>query len=296
MEKETSVNQIPHIFAIPQQILKKKIWKYIQEDLEHGDLSSGFIPKDVRSKAKIICKSSGIIAGLEEAKLLFEDAGLTVKTRFQDGDPIEKSKILLSISGKLREILMIERTALNFLMHLSSIASSTYDYVQKIREYSSNVILATTRKVTPGFGWFEKKAVYYGGGDTHRWNLGDMVMFKDTHRTFFHDDLAQLLQSAKQTLSFSKKIELEVESVDDIPIALENGADIIMLDNMSPNLIQKSLSKLKKGAKSVLFEASGNITLENIHLYAQSGIDIISTSAPIFRPHHWMDYSLRLDK
>ena len=178
-------------------------------------------------------------------------------------------------------------------LYMPSIASSTKDYVQKIREISAQTILAATRKVTPGFGWFEKKAVYYGGGDTHRWNLGDMVMFKDTHRSFFQHDLGQLLKTARQALSFSKKIEIEIESVADLPIALENHPDIIMLDNMSPNLIASTLKSISD-RHHILFEASGNITIENIQDYAKTGIDIISTSAPIFRPHIIMDFSLRL--
>ncbi len=281
-------------FAIPREVLKQKVWKFIADDLIHGDLSSSFIPPDATAKAKIIAKSSGIIAGLEEAQLIFEESGLITSSDFQDGDDIQKSQILMTISGKIRDILMVERTALNFLMRMSSIASSTDDFVKKIKSVNSHVKLAATRKVTPGFGWFEKKAVYYGGGDPHRWNLGDMVMFKDTHRTFFKNDLARLLECAKENISFSKKIELEIEDIADLAIAIEKKVDIIMLDNMNPQKIKNALKDYHEISHGVLLEASGNITLENVQDFAQSGVDIISTSATILRPHLTMDFSLRL--
>jgi nicotinate-nucleotide pyrophosphorylase (carboxylating) len=179
-------------------------------------------------------------------------------------------------------------------MKLSSIATSTADFVARIRPISPTLRLATTRKTTPGFGWFEKKAVFLGGGDTHRWNLSDMVMFKDTHLKFYDGDPLKLLTAAKKVVSFSKKIEIEIEKPEDIPLAIQGGADIIMLDNMSPSQIQTVLDPLKKHYPHILFEASGNITLENIESYAKSGVDIISTSAVVFYPHKPMDFSLRL--
>ncbi|UYP47737.1 hypothetical protein NEF87_004022 [Candidatus Lokiarchaeum ossiferum] len=283
-----------HPFSIPKPLLLQKLRNYLNIDIGFGDLSSGLIPADSLRSARIFAKSSGIVAGAEEARLLFEDLGVQVVQEKYDGESISKGENVFQIEGNLRNILMIERTALDFLMILSSIATSTHDLVSKVRAAQFPTIIATTRKVTPGFGWFEKKAVFFGGGDTHRWNLSDMVMFKDTHLAFYGGDVSRLLLDAKKTISFSKKIEIELENSEDIIPAIESGADIIMLDNMSPDEIKKALSSLKIARKGVLFEASGNITPASILEYAQSGVDIISTSSTVLQPHKHLDYSLRL--
>jgi len=270
-----------------------RLRKYLDLDIGFGDLSSSFIPEGEKGAAKIIAKTSGIVAGSEEATLLFEDVGINVKQNFDDGDQIEKGDILMELKGNLQNILTIERTALNFLMKLSSIATSTKDFVQLIQNNKLSTKIAATRKTTPGFGWFEKKAVFYGDGDTHRWNLSDMVMFKDTHLKFYNGDIKKLLEAARNQISFSKKIEIEIEKVEDILIAADNGADIIMLDNMNPDQISDALS-LIKDRSHILFEASGNINKENLLAYAKSGVDIISTSSTILNPHRKMDYSLKL--
>jgi len=268
------------MFTIPKPVLLARLRKYLDMDIGYGDLSSSFIPEGEKGVAKIIAKTSGIVAGSEEASLLFEDVGIIIKQNFNDGE-------------NLQNILTIERTALNFLMKLSSIATSTRDFVQIIKKSKLSTKIAATRKTTPGFGWFEKKAVYYGGGDTHRWNLSDMVMFKDTHLKFFNGDIEKLLKTVKNRLSFSKKIEIEIEKTEDILKAADNGADIIMLDNMSPDQISKALS-LIKDRSHILFEASGNINKENLLAYAKTGVDIISASSTILNPHKKMDYSLKL--
>ncbi len=189
---------------------------------------------------------------------------------------------------------MAERTALNILMKMSSIAASTADLVIQIQDHNLKTILATTRKVTPGFGWFEKKAVYLGGGDPHRWNLSDMVLCKNTHLKFYDGDIKKMIAQVKSQLSFSKKIEVEIERAEDIPVAIEGGADIIMLDNFTPEMIRKSLKKYTPDSH-VLFEASGNITHANLLEYAKAGVNIISTSQVVFHPHIHVDYSLRLE-
>ncbi|MHA1745247.1 MAG: carboxylating nicotinate-nucleotide diphosphorylase [Promethearchaeota archaeon] len=279
-------------FALPKIILLQQLRGFLALDVASGDLSSGMIPITA-GHATISTKSSGILAGAEEAALLFEDNGIEVEQNLYDGAAITAGMAIFQLRGNLRDILMVERTALDFLMKLSSIATSTADFVAQIRPISPTLRLATTRKTTPGFGWFEKKAVFLGGGDTHRWNLSDMVMFKDTHLKFYGDPL-KLLTAAKKVVSFSKKIEIEIEKPEDIPLAIQGGADIIMLDNMTPSQIQTVLEPLKKEHPQILFEASGNITLDNIESYANSGVDIVSTSAVVFYPHKPMDFSLRL--
>jgi nicotinate-nucleotide pyrophosphorylase (carboxylating) len=287
---------VSHPFALPKILLKQRLLPFLEQDLGFGDISSGIIPSDAIGTAKIRAKSDGILAGAEEAALLFEMAEVDVISGKSDGQVVKMGDIIFELNGKIRNILMIERTALNFLMKLSSIASSTSQMVNSLRKKGFSTIVATTRKVTPGLGWFEKKAVYLGGGDTHRWNLSDMVMLKDTHLKYFHGDLTKMIQTTKTKIGFTKKIEVEVEKSEDVEKVIFAGADIVMLDNMTPDLIQKTLQLLKTRIElKVLFEASGNITSKNVLEYAQTGVNIISTSALIFHPHIVMDFSLRLD-
>ena len=282
---------------IPHSILKRRLLNYLESDLQFGDLSTGLIPKYATGKANIIAKSAGIVAGVMESSIIFEELGLEFTAHQEDGSLIKVGDILFNISGSIQNILMGERLVLNFLMKLSSIATSTADYVKSVRAAKLNTIIAATRKTTPGFGWYEKRAAHLGGGDTHRWNLSDMVMFKDTHLKFFGGDVLKLLEEAHAQISFSKKIELEIEDPADISNAIKGGADIIMLDNMNPTQIKDAITSAKKLAdynKKILFEASGNITRKNVVEYAKSGVDIISTSSPIFNPHIQMDFSLKL--
>jgi nicotinate-nucleotide pyrophosphorylase (carboxylating) len=285
-----------HPFALPRKVLKQRLIPYLDQDMPYGDLSSGLIPVNAQNSAKIRAKSVGTVAGLEEAILLFKICDVQANTSITDGDQVKPGDIILELNGNTRNILMAERTALNFLMHLSSIASSTADYVRQVRANNLETIIAATRKVIPGCGWFEKKAVFLGGGDPHRWNLSDMVMLKDTHLKFFGGDIPRMLQHARKTIGFTKKIEIEVEKPEDVRIAVENGADIVMLDNMKPEMIKATITEIKQTSnRCPLFEASGNITVENFLSYAQAGVDIISTSQLILHPHCKMDYSLRLD-
>ena len=215
-------------------------------------------------------KSEGIIAGLEEVSLLCEDNQIAIQLHKMDGDGVNPGDIIAELQGNLRNILMIERTMLNFLMKLSAIATSTHDLVHQVRSQGLKTIIAATRKTTPGFAYFEKKAVYLGGGDPHRWNLSDMVLLKDTHLKYYQGNISRLLDAAHKQISFSKKIELEIENANDLVTAIAKGADIIMLDNMTPSQVEKAL-KTTKIPVHVLIEVSGNITPTNLLEYAQTG-------------------------
>ncbi len=280
-------------FAIPDELLQKRLLQFIESDIGFGDLSSGLIPKDEKGEAKISAKSEGIVAGVDEAHLIFRRFGISTNIKKKDGDTINKGEVLMILHGNIRNMLMAERTALNFLMKMSAIATSTADYVNKARKAGFNTRIAATRKTTPGFGWFEKKAVHLGGGDTHRWNLSEMVLLKDTHRKYYNEDIKNMLSKVREKISFSKKIEVEIENPDDIGAAIDNGADIIMLDNMTPEQITSAINSHEK-PRYLLYEASGNITFENFMDYVKSGVDIISTSQTILNPHKTVDYSLRL--
>lgn len=283
-------------FAVPKAALIERLKQYLDIDIGFGDLTSGVIPSDARSKARIIVKSDGIVAGIEEAKALFEYFEVSVTLQFRDGDVVAKGQTIFELEGPTRNILIVERTALDFLMKLSSIATSTNIMVSELRKQKYTTILATTRKVTPGFGWFEKKAVAIGGGDPHRWNLSDMVLLKNTHLKYYRGNIEQMIARAKTNAGFSKKIEIEIEQAADISRAIKAGADIIMIDNMSPEEIANIIRKTKEEFphSHIMFEASGNITNENYLAYASTGVDIISTSQLILHPQVHMDFSLRL--
>ncbi|MHA1675358.1 MAG: carboxylating nicotinate-nucleotide diphosphorylase [Promethearchaeota archaeon] len=288
------IPRIPRFpYPIPKSIILTKIRHFLQEDIGFGDITSGLIPHPDSGTAIIKAKSEGIIAGLEEARLLCEDNQISIQLHKMDGDMVKKGDIVAELEGNLRNILMIERTMLNFLMKLSDIATSTHDLVQQVRSHGLSTIIAATRKTTPGFGYFEKKAVYQGGGDPHRWNLSDMVLLKDTHLKYYQGDITQLLEAAHKQISFSKKIELEIENPADLATAIAKGADIIMLDNMTPSQVEEALKTTEIPAH-VLVEVSGNINNKNLLKYAQTGVNIISTSAIIFHPHKMVDFSLRL--
>jgi nicotinate-nucleotide pyrophosphorylase (carboxylating) len=217
-----------------------------------------------------------------------------------DGEILKKGAEVMRLEGNLYEILTIERTMLNIMMRMSSIASTTYKFATRIKEVSNSVKIAATRKTTPGFRIFEKRAVVIGGkgnSDTHRWSLDDMVLLKDTHLAAFNHNIAELITTAKKTTSFSKKIEIEVQTNEDALIAAQSGADIIMFDNMIPVEIKSAIKIITKTlgkSKLPIFEASGNITLNNVSEYATSGVDIISTSQITFHPQQKIDISLEI--
>ena len=181
--------------------------------------------------------------------------------------------------------------------HMSAITTTTRKFVDVIDKAGKKIKVACTRKTLPGLRIFEKKAVELGKGDTHRFSLDDMILLKDTHLKFFKGDIRSLILMTKSLSSFSKKIEIEVEKVDDVVIAAESGADIIMLDNMSPDLAQKAIVNLKtKNLRNrVLIEISGNITLKNIQDYFPLEPDVISSSILTQNPIETVDLTLRFD-
>jgi nicotinate-nucleotide pyrophosphorylase (carboxylating) len=184
----------------------------------------------------------------------------------------------MELEGDARLILSLERTALNLLMRMSGIATLTLNTLKKIREVNDNVILACTRKTTPGMQFFEKNAVKTGGGDTHRFRLDDCVLIKDNHIEIV-GSVEEAITKAKNNVSFTKKIEIEVENLEDAVTAIKTGADIVMLDNMNPEEIKDILSSLESLdlRNRALIEVSGGIKPDNIVEYAKTGVDVIST-------------------
>ncbi len=259
---------------IPDFIIKKKILEYLEEDLYYGDVTH---VEDRNVRAEIVSKDSGVIAGVRVAKIAFKSFGVRVLNSIRDGDSIKKGDIVMELEGNSKDILMLERTILNILMRMSGIATVTAEMVERARSVNPKVRIAATRKTTPGFRIFEKMAVEIGGGDTHRFGLGDCVMIKDNHIAIA-GDLVKAIRLAKRA-SFTKKIEVEVKRVEDALIAAREGVDVIMLDNFKPREIEEAIEILEKEGlrERVLIEASGGITPKNVKYYAKTGVDIISS-------------------
>jgi len=278
-------------------LIKEKLKKFLIEDNSFIDVSSSAIPEESTSLATIIAKSDGYLSGLEELELMYQLLKVNVISNNEDGDQIHKGDIVAKIEGKSRDILLGERVGLNLMSHMSAITATTRKFVKIIEDSGKNVKIACTRKTLPGLRLFEKKAVNLGGGDTHRFSLDDMVLLKSTHLRFYKGNIVKLLKEVKSRVSFTKKIEIEIENVNDVLIAVKNKADIIMLDNMSPDKVQDAINLLKQEnlRNRVIIEVSGNITQENIFDYLISEPDVISTSVLTQKPTEFVDYSLRFD-
>ncbi|MBO6105347.1 MAG: carboxylating nicotinate-nucleotide diphosphorylase [Methanobrevibacter sp.] len=274
-----------------------EIIKYmLREDEGFGDITSNaLIPEDKIFYAKLITKDDGILAGIEIIKEMFSDYGIEIISSKKDGDEIAIGDVLLELEGNARKILLLERTALNLLMRMSGVASKTNRIVKKVHEVNPKIRVAGTRKTAPALQKYDKLAISIGGGDTHRNALDDMILIKDNHIAVV-GSVKKALELAKENNSFSKKIEIEVESIDDAIIACENGADIVMFDNMTPQEAQDTLNALEEKdlRKDVLIEISGGITEDNILDYAPLDVDIISLGSLTHQASS-LNFSLDMD-
>lgn len=260
-----------------------RIGDFLKEDIGSGDITSELvISAEAKAEGHIVCKQDCVLAGVAEASEVFTELGARVLKSKVDGKPVKKGEIVLEIEGSARQLLSGERLALNLLMRMSGIATLTHDLVHKCWEVNPKVRIAATRKTTPGFREFEKKAVMLGGGDPHRSGLYDAVLIKDNHIKLA-GGVKEAMRNARKG-SFTKKIEIEVESPEDAWAALDEGADIIMLDNFKPRLMTRLAQALKKKKPEILIEASGGITPETVVGYA-AGADIISLG--------WLTHSVK---
>lgn len=282
---------------LPRKILEEKLRKMLAEDIGQGDITTALIvPEDNRAEAVIIAKGSGVAAGIEEAKILLESLGLTAEAPVADGEKIKAKQVMMRVSGNTRAILSVERTLLNILSRMSGIATATKQLTAKIKKAGLNTRVACTRKTAPGFLYFDKKAVFVGGGDTHRLHLDDMILIKDNHIAIA-GSIEKAVTKIREKASFSKKIEVEVAKIEDVLDAAKAGADIIMLDNFSPKQIEKAVNLLKKAGffGKILLEASGGITAENILSFASTKVDIVSLGE-LTHSTKALDVSLKLTK
>lgn len=282
---------------LPRKILEERLRNMLAEDLGQGDVTTALIvPAESTAEAEVITKETGVIAGMEEARILLESLGFKVENLVSDGEKTKAKSILMRISGDTRTILSIERTLLNIVSRMSGIATTTTKLTEKLRKARLKTKIACTRKVAPGLLYLDKKAVLIGGGDTHRFHLDDMILIKDNHIAVV-GSVKKAIEKVRREASFSKKIEIEVRRVKDALTAAKAGADIIMLDNFSPEQIEKAVKLLKKESLygKVLLEASGGITAENILAYASKGIDIVSLGE-ITDSAKTLDISLEITK
>ncbi|SMH30570.1 nicotinate-nucleotide pyrophosphorylase [carboxylating] [Methanohalophilus portucalensis FDF-1] len=274
-----------------KRMLRGQIENFIQEDLGYHDISCQMVP-DTIAEAVIFAKQDCVIAGVEIAEAIFDYFDIEYTRKVADGEKVQNNDVIFELKADTVSLLRAERLSLNFLGHLSGIATLTRDCVEAVNECSEAVV-AATRKTTPGIREFEKLAVIAGGGDPHRFNLSDSIMIKDNHRNIM--GLENAILKAKEMASFTQKIEAEVESATDAILAAKMGVDIVMLDNMSPSEIISTVEKLRhEGLRNrVIVEVSGGINTENLAEYAKTGIDVISMGSLIHKAQ-WADLSMEM--
>ena len=278
--------------------ISKKIDEWIDEDIGKGDLTKYAITKD-KVKAKWIAKEDGIFCGVEILKLLFEKIDKEIEYNFLiiDGEKFSKNQKILELNGEAKSLLSLERTALNIAMHLSGVASFTNKIVEKLK--NTDIKLADTRKTTPGLRILEKYAFKCGGGINHRMGLYDAAMIKENHIAW-SDNLIKAVKRLRENIPFTSHIIIEAETIEQAKEAIIAGADSILLDEINPDLLRKSIKELrmtykelykKNNAKNLIIEVSGINHLE-IEKYLIEGIDYISTSSSVTKSK-WIDFSMR---
>jgi nicotinate-nucleotide pyrophosphorylase (carboxylating) len=259
------MNSIQHLIKIA-----------LREDIGSGDITTdNLIDPQLKGKGLIIAKESLVVAGLNVAKQVFQylDSEVIFKSEYVDGDFVKKGAALVNVEGRLRALLCGERTALNFLQHLSGISTLVRSYVNEISD--KNIRLVDTRKTTPGLRGLEKYAVRVGGAYNHRIGLYDGVLIKDNHIASF-GGIKKAIDHIRAQVSHLLKIEVEVSDLDQVKEALESKADVIMLDNMTIKQIKEATAFIDNRA---IVELSGGITKSNLKSLAETGVDIISVGA-----------------
>ena len=281
--------------CLPEAKFNSIIDLALSEDISRGDVTSeALIPPELHGKASILVKDKGILAGSEVATEVFlrVDPSLKVKLLIEDGARVKGGDIIATVSGRVTSILKAERVALNFLQKLSGIASQTARYVARTRGLAASI--ADTRKTTPGLRLLEKYAVRTGGGQNHRFHLGDGILIKDNHLAALRAlgmSLKDIITRAKQNAPPGLKVEVEVSTVQEALDAADAGADMILLDNMSSDEMSRVVILLPSGVRT---EASGGINLANVRAAAMTGVDIISIGA-LTHSAKALDISLELE-
>ncbi len=256
--------------------MERAVTLALEEDLSWGDLTTeACVPPGLWALGKVISRSEGVVAGLPVAERVFQKIDPSLKTYrlVEEGDRIQPGQILLEIEGSARSILAGERTCLNFLQHLSGIATRTAQCVEKVKGTKARIV--DTRKTLPGLRFLEKYAVRVGGGSNHRSHLGDGILIKDNHIAVA-GSITRAVAQARARAPHTLKIEVEVANLDQLEEALKAGADAILLDNMNLAELRFAVNRV---AGKALLEASGGITEDNLRAVAETGVDLISIGA-----------------
>ena len=263
--------------SITMQLQADKLIRMaLEEDITSEDVSTNAVmPTNVKGTVDLIAKEDGVIAGMDVYARVFKllDESMEIEMFCQDGDEVKKGDLMAKVTGDIRVLLSGERVALNYLQRMSGIATYTRSVVKLLE--GSGVTLLDTRKTTPNCRVFEKYAVRVGGGCNHRYNLSDGVLLKDNH-IGAAGSITKAIQMAKAYAPFVRKIEIETETLEQVAEAVEAGADIIMLDNMTPEVMKQAVALIGGRAQT---ECSGNITKENIARICEIGVDFVSSGA-----------------
>ena len=275
-----------------QIYIDELIKRALLEDINYIDTTTDYlIPEEQQGSADFLAKSDGVLCGMEAALRVFQLLQPDVKCEVykNDGDSLKKGEIFAKIHGKTRTILKGERTALNLIQHMSGIATATNEAVKIVE--GTNASIADTRKTLPGLRPIQKYAVTVGGGRNHRYNLSDAAMLKDNHIDA-GGGIENAVKTLKKRLGHMTKVELEVRNLDELHQALNAGVDVIMLDNMSCEMMKEAVEIT---AGRALLEASGGITNETLRAVAETGVDIISIGA-LTHSVKAFDISLKIEK
>jgi nicotinate-nucleotide pyrophosphorylase (carboxylating) len=263
--------------------------RWLREDVGHHDVTND-VPGT--TEGRLVAKEGGVVAGLDAATAVFEYLDCAVETPVDSGDAIDAGDVVLRVDGPAQSVLRGERVAVNVTGHASGVATKTRAAVDASESagVESPPRVAGTRKTTPGLRGIEKRAVAAGGGDTHRLDLSHMVMVKDNH--IDEMGLVAAIEHFRDRASFATKLDVEVEAPEDAPRAAEAGADIVLLDNMSPAETERAVDLVVASDADTLTEASGGITVEDVPAYAETGVDIISMGA-LTHSAPTLDFSFR---
>lgn len=259
--------------------LYSQIGSFLSEDLGRGDITTqAIVMRNTRARGRFLAKQPMTVAGLEAAEAVFStlDSQQQLEAFVSDGEEVEAGKVIARTSGFADVLLAGERVALNLLQRLSGIATLTRRYVRAVEGTRAQII--DTRKTTPGLRMLEKYAVLSGGGRNHRFGLDDGVIIKDNHIALA-GGVGAAVRRARETVGHMHKIEVEISTEGDLREAMENRADVVMLDNLSPEETGRLTQLARELAPDILLEASGGITLENVRAYAEAGVDLISIGA-----------------
>lgn len=277
---------------------RKALLNFLREDIGRGDITSNSVLKpNLLASSTILCKDSeqAVVAGLREVGIIFDLCKCSCTALVDEGSMVSHGNEVMRIKGRARDILKAERTALNLLMRMSGIATETKKFVEVVKKISKDIEIAGTRKTAPGLRSFDKKAIKIGGGRTHRNSLDEMVLIKDNHLVLT-GSIRESISSAKKLVGNNIKVECEVTDLQSAIEAINFGADVIMLDNFSPQEVENATRVLKELGlrQKCLLEISGGISLANVSQFAKSNPDIISVGS-LTHSAKSVDFSLEVD-